>query len=255
MRATTLSFARASGSNPSLSMFTSTSTMCTDTLPSGSPGRGSPQLDPVRRRWSKTISVSRSDSGCRISERGYRELLTALPSSQTVFGDLQTTVLGDHVFDDFSGYRRDSSIGPQHLDESDHGLPKRPATTPSPGRLIYGKTCAESVPAPARKQGPCNRHVASGIANSRGSEVDDSAQAAIANKEVPSADISVDPDWRVVPCRAERCVPHFGRAFDIDLVAQDYDRMSGFAVVGGRRPTAKEVVRPGRRTASGIDLV
>src|SRR6266851_2057595 len=114
--------------------------------------------------------------------RPCRRPRTACKPSTTAESSL---VLGDHVFDDFSGYCSDASIGPQHLDESDHGLPKRPATTPSPGRLIYGKTCAKSVPAPARKQGPCNRHVASGIANSRGSEVDGSAQAAIANKEVP----------------------------------------------------------------------
>ena len=116
-------------------------------------------------------------------------------------------VLREHISDDASCCGRAAGIVLNGLDESDHRLPQRPPASASPGGIINRKPTTEGLPGAARKVCPCNRYIAGGIAYAQAPEIDHGAQAATVDQKVPSTDISVNPDRRVFPCRAERRVP------------------------------------------------
>lgn len=66
-------------------------------------------------------------------------------------------------------------------------------TTPRLGRIIQRKGGTERLPVSPVKELPRDRQIAGGITHGS-PEVDDSAQLAILNQQIPGGNVSVEPD-------------------------------------------------------------
>ena len=73
-------------------------------------------------------------------------------------------------------------------------LPQHPTAAPRPGRVVWPKDRAEHLPAFPSKEGPRDRQVARRIAHARGPEVDDGAQPAPLDQQVPGSYVAKEAD-------------------------------------------------------------
>jgi hypothetical protein len=158
-----------------------------------------------------------------------------------------------------SWLREAAVVGHHHVDHISRAharsLPQRPAAGPRPRRRIQAKTGTEYVSTFFEEEGPGDRQIARRITNPAAPEIDDRTQPTINDKEIGSHHVPVKPHDRTAPPRSERRIPHRHRSVNVDLISKRSHRVPSFAVVRGKRSTAKEVVLPRRRTACWVDPV
>ena len=140
--------------------------------------------------------------------------------------------------------------------QRDERLPQRPAAAARPGRVVELEAPRGTPPGFRREEAstrsPDRRR------DRRRPNCPKSMTALSRpswTSRLPRGDVAMDPDWRAAPRRRKRRFPDRGRRAGIDLAVERCNRLPGFGVIDRQRPAAAEVVRPGRRSAGGIDLL
>src|SRR6266699_1337523 len=109
-------------------------------------------------------------------------------------------LISEGFIDGASSDAGEDGVGALVVGEGDQPDGQRPAATSRPRRVIDRERCAEDVPGLGGEEIPRDLQVAGRIAHAQTPEVDDGADPAIDEQQVPWREVSVNPDGQAGPC-------------------------------------------------------
>lgn len=135
----------------------------------------------------------------------------------------------------------------------DQRFPQGPAARPGDRAAV--QTAEKNVPFGRAEIRPGHRVVAGGVPGAEDAEIDEPAEAALAQQDVPGRDVAVHPDVAARVRLRDAAVPYGGEPVDGQAFPQFVQCGAGFLLVDCRAAAAVEIVRAAGRSAGAVDLL